>query len=193
MSLIGKVVGITATAGAAAMLGLGALVFVAPAAANNAAVQSAVQVVTDVDAHGGRGGFCGTAGLDAAAAALNMTADDLQTQLRAGETLSSLADKAGVDVADVLAAVDAACVQAQKDAIEAAVTAGTLTREKADWLLEGLDKGYWGPSATADGFGFGGGRGGFGGFGPGFGPGRGPHGPGNPDDVAPTVTPEATS
>jgi hypothetical protein len=41
--------------------------------------------------------------------------------------------------------------------IEQALTDGTMTQEKADWLLEGLDKGYLdgGP-----------------GFGPGFGRGR---------------------
>jgi hypothetical protein len=184
MSRIGKVVGTVVMAGAAALLGLGALVFVQPAAADTVAVQA----VTALEAHGGRGGFCGAAGLQAAADALGITTDELQTQLRAGESLSDQAETAGVDVADVLAAVDAACVQAQRDAIEQAVTDGTLTREKADWLLEGLDQGFWGtPASGGIGLGFGPG-GDFGGHrGPG---GRGGFGPGT-DQTAPTATPVA--
>ncbi|MCJ7668031.1 MAG: hypothetical protein MUP04_07100, partial [Anaerolineae bacterium] len=41
------------------------------------------------------GGLCGQAGLEAAAEALGMTADELSTQLWGGRTL---ADKAGVDL-----------------------------------------------------------------------------------------------
>ena len=99
------------------------------------------------------------------------------------------ATKANVKLADVEAAIDAACKASTKAAIEAAVTAGTLARDKADWLEQGLDKGYWGPGSTDNG-GFGG-PGGFGGFGfghhagPGFGPGRGNHG-------NPNATPQAT-
>jgi hypothetical protein len=119
-----------------------------------------------------------------------MTSADLQTQLRGGASLSSLATKANVKLADVETAIDAACKAQTKAAIEAAVTAGTLTRDKADWLEQGLDKGYWGPGSTGGpafggfggGFGFGGGRG-RGGFG--FGPGRGNRG-------NPKATPQAT-
>ena len=107
------------------------------------------------------GGMCGQAGLEAAAKALNMTADELSTQLWGGNTLANLADKAGVDLQTVRDAVNAACQAATKDAIEQAVTDGSLSRAQADWLLEGLDKGYWG----GEGFGWGGfhgfGRGGF--------------------------------
>jgi hypothetical protein len=116
--------------------------------------------------HGGFGrGLCGEAGLAAAAEALDMTADELSTQLWGGKTLADLADAAGVELQTVRDAVDAACKQATRDAIEQAVTDGRLSREQADWLLEGLDKGYWG---SGHGFGFGGrgfGRGGLHGFG----------------------------
>ncbi len=185
MFRLGKVVGIVATAGAAALLGLGALVFVQPAAADSLAVQA----VTSVVEHGGRGGLCGTAGLEAAAGVLGITTDELSTQLRAGESLSDQATTAGVEVADVLAAVDAACVQTQRDNIEAAVTAGTLTRAKADWLLEGLDQGFWGAGAADGGPGFG--LGGFGGGHGGLG-GGGHRGPDtDTDQVVPTATPNA--
>jgi hypothetical protein len=140
----------------AAVLGLGAMVFIQPTEAASTTTSSALT-------HGGRG-FCGQAGLEAAAEVLGMTADELTTQLWGGQTLSGLAEKAGVDLQDVQDAVNAACQTATRDAIEQAVTDGTISREKADWLLEGLDKGYWGGSNG--GFGFGprgfGGRGHFG-------------------------------
>lgn len=170
MSRIGKVVSTLVLAGAAAVLGLGALVFVQPAAADTVAVQTVAEGLLH---GGGRRGLCGTAGLEAAAAVLGTTADELSTQLRAGETLTTLAEAAGVDVADVQAAIDAACVQANRDAIEQAVTDGTLTRAKADWLLEGLDAGFWGTSGSGGaGFDFGFGR--HGGPGGGRGPDRTP-------------------
>ncbi|RME48673.1 MAG: hypothetical protein D6791_02725 [Chloroflexi bacterium] len=92
----------------------------------------------------GCGGLCGQAGLEAAAEALGMTADELSTQLWGGKTLADLADEAGVDLQDVRDAVDAACQQAIRDAIEQAVQDGIISRDQADWLLEGLDNGYWG-------------------------------------------------
>lgn len=119
--------------------------------------------IQSVTAHGGGGrggaGFCGQTGLEAAAKALGLTSDELTTQLWGGATLSSLADKAGVDLQVVQDAVTAACTEATRVAIEQAVTDGTLTRDKADWLLEGLDKGYWGGASGNMGFGVEGGRG----------------------------------
>jgi hypothetical protein len=115
------------------------------------------------------GGFCGQTGLDAAAKALKMTADELKAQLWGGQTLAGLADKAGVKIADVQSAVQAACQQAQIDAINQAVKDGKITQANADWLIEGIQKGYIGGGKFSFG-GFGmemGGRGhrGFGGFG----------------------------
>ena len=109
--------------------------------------------------------------LEAAAEALGMTADELSTQLWGGKTLADIAEEKGVDLQAVRAAVEAAQEQAVRDAIEQAVEDGTLTREHADWLLEGLDKGFWsghgfggfGPGHGRGGMGMGG-RGGFGGF-----------------------------
>ena len=160
MSKIGKIVSMLVLAAMAAVLGLGAMVFIQPTEAASTTTSSALT-------HGGRG-FCSQAGLEAAAEVLGMTADELTTQLWGGQTLSGLAEKAGVDLQDVQGAVNAACQTATRDAIEQAVTDGTISREKADWLLEGLDKGYWG-SGNDFGFGFGprgfgGGRHGFGQF-----------------------------
>jgi hypothetical protein len=131
-------------------VGAGALAFSRPAEA------APVAAATAADA-GGRGrGFCGQAGLEAAADLLGLTPDELRLQLWAGESLADLAEEKGVALTDLQAAVKEACLQAQRDRIEAAVTAGNLSREKADWLLEGLDKGFWG--GAAGGIGFGGGR-----------------------------------
>jgi hypothetical protein len=94
--------------------------------------------------HGFARGMGGEVEMEAAAEALGMTADELSLQLWGGKTLADLAEEAGVDLQDVQDAVIAAQEQAQRDAIEQAVEDGTLTREHADWLLEGLDNGYWG-------------------------------------------------
>jgi hypothetical protein len=104
------------------------------------------------------------ASLAAAAKALGMTTDELSTQLWGGKTLADIATAQGVDIAVVKAAVEAAEVTATKTAITAAVTAGTMTQAKADWLIKGLDAGYWGPGVAGD-FGFGMGPGGHGGHG----------------------------
>lgn len=140
---------------------------------------------TTPQAHGGgfgRGGaLCGQAGLDAAAKALKMTSDELKAQLWGGQTLSGLAEKAGVKIEDVQSAVQAACQQAQIDAINQAVTDGKLTQANADWLIEGIEKGF-----------IGGGKFNFGGFGMGGRGGRG-HGFGMPRGTAPGVAPDSGS
>jgi len=102
-------------------------------------------------------------GLQAAAEALGMSVDELTTQLWGGKTLADLAEEKGLDLAELKATVEAA-VQAERETamratIEQAVEDGTITQEHADWLLEGLDKGFL-----------------MKGFGPGFGPGFGGRG-----------------
>ncbi|HTP11252.1 MAG TPA: hypothetical protein VMP08_23515 [Anaerolineae bacterium] len=94
------------------------------------------------------------AALEAAAKALGMTADELSAELWGGKTLSDIATEKGVDIAAVKAAVEAAENAETKTAINQAVTDGKITQAKADWLIEGLDKGYWGAGVQGD-FGFG--------------------------------------
>jgi hypothetical protein len=115
---------------------------------------------------GFRGGS--TADFDAMAKALNLTPTQLFEQLHSGKTLSEIATAQGVDLQAVQDAANAQRVQSMKDSIAQAVTDGTMTQAKADWLLEGLDKGYLN---GADGIGIpglggrhGGGRGGPGGL-----------------------------
>ncbi len=112
--------------------------------------------------YGARGGFGFGKGmmangteLEAAAKALGLTADQLSTQLWGGRTLAQLAEKAGVKLEDVQAAMETARQAARRAAIEQAVTDGRLTRQQADWLLQGLENGYLGRG----GGGFPGGRG----------------------------------
>ncbi len=158
-------------------VGLAALVLIVTALGVGAVFAQTATPPASGTAPQARGGFvrgCGQAGLDAAAKALNMTSTELQAQLWGGQTLSGLADKAGVKITDVQSAVQAACQQAQIDAINQAVKDGKITQANADWLIEGIQKGYIGGKG---GFGFG--FGGFGmmGHGRGFGFGfRGPKG-----------------
>lgn len=106
----------------------------------------------------GRG--LGQAELEAAAKVLGMTTDELSIALQSGQTLEELATAKSVDIADVQAAIQSAHKEEMRVQIDQAVADGTMTQDKADWLLEGLDKGYLdgGP-----GFGLGFGRGGHGG------------------------------
>ncbi|HLF26680.1 MAG TPA: hypothetical protein VJG32_10110 [Anaerolineae bacterium] len=127
-------------------------------------------------AHSGFGrGLGSQAALEAAAEALGMTADELSTQLWGGKTLAEIADEAGVELQVVRDAVEAAQLEASRADIAQAVEDGRITQAQADWLLEGLDNGYWGGHGFGRGgfpsgrpFGFGGagfsGRSGFRGF-----------------------------
>jgi len=136
---------------------------------------------------GGHGFGLGQAELEAAAKVLGMTTDELSTALQSGSTLQDLADKAGVDIADVQAAIQAAHITEVLGRITQAVTDGTITQANADWLLEGLDKGYIGGRNAFD---FGGPRGGHGGFDPqGTMNGNGPQGLGNGNAPATQTTP----
>lgn len=130
---------------------------------------------------GGPGGGRGLDGarLEAVADVLNMSTDEVSAALKDGKSLQDLADEAGVDMQAVKDALRAVRETSMRDRIAQAVEDGTMTQEKADWLLEGLDKGFLG----GKGFGFGSGRGGRGQGEPGQGgynPGGGFQQPGGP-------------
>jgi len=103
--------------------------------------------------HGGRG--MGETELAAASTVLNMTSDEISTALAEGKTLEDLAATAGVDIQKVKDAISAAHAVEMRASITAGVADGTISQEKADWLLEGLDKGF----LDGRGFGIGGPRG----------------------------------
>jgi len=104
------------------------------------------------------------AGMEAIAEALGMTAEELSTQLWGGKTLAELAETAGLDLQALRDAATAAQMEAMRESIQQAVEDGNMSQAQADWLLEGLDNGYWGAHSLG-GFGGRGGRGHFGGRG----------------------------
>jgi hypothetical protein len=113
----------------------------------------------DGDGHGhGKRGL-GTEELAAAAKVLGMTSDEISAALAEGKTLEDLATAAKVDIQDVKDAINAVHAEEMRANIAAAVADGSMSQEKADWLLEGLDKGF----LDGPGFGFGGPHGGTGG------------------------------
>jgi hypothetical protein len=81
---------------------------------------------------------------DAAAEALGLSPEQLFTELHAGKSLSDLATEQGVDLQAVQDAMDAARKEAMQQAIEQAVTDGQMSREQADWMLQGLEQGWMG-------------------------------------------------
>lgn len=99
----------------------------------------------------GRGFGLGQVELEAAAKALGMTTDELTAALKEGKTLEQLATENGVDLQTVQDAIQAAHETEMRERIQQSVDDGTMTQEKADWLLEGLDKGF----LDGPGFGFG--------------------------------------
>ena len=102
---------------------------------------------------GGGGRGLGLAGLQIAAEELNMTTDELITALRNGQTLEELAEEAGVDLQEIQDAIQASRATQLSERIQQALDDGTITQEHADWLLEGLEQGFFGGPG---GFGFGG-------------------------------------
>lgn len=86
------------------------------------------QVNNTLPDRGGHGGFEGRRiGLDAASAALGVSADDLRTSLKDGKTIADVAKEKNVDVQKV---IDAMVAEANK-AIDQAVTDGKLTADQA--------------------------------------------------------------
>ncbi len=165
MSRIKKYIGLALLVGVVAALGISSV-----ASAQTSVTPTPTAQTAPAGPRGGGfgpGALHSQAALAAAAKALGMTADELSAELWGGKTLSDIATAKGVDIATVKAAVEAAENAETKTAINQAVTDGQITQAKADWLIEGLDKGYWGAGVD-------------GGFGAGFGmgPGMGHGGPG---------------
>jgi hypothetical protein len=149
------------------------LVVIGVLGATNAYAQSPASAELHGGGPGGRG--LGLEGLQAAAQALNMTTDELINALRSGKTLEELATEAGVELQDVQDAIQEARAMSMRERIQQALDADAITQEHADWLLEGLEKGFLdGPG----GFGLGGHRG---------------PGPGLTPDQAPTGQPTQQS
>jgi hypothetical protein len=104
--------------------------------------QSPVQTLGHGRGPGG-GGLSPT-GLQVAAQKLGMTTDELITALQGGKTLEQIAQEKGVDFATIQTAIQQQSQTDMRTRIQQAATDGTISQEKADWLLEGLDKGFIG-------------------------------------------------
>ncbi|MGD8996672.1 MAG: hypothetical protein PVH80_01070 [Anaerolineae bacterium] len=117
----------------------------------------------------GRGG--GWTMFDTVAEAVGLTPEKLFSELHDGKSLEEIAEDRGVEMEAIQEALSAARDEAMRDAIAQAVEEGTMSQEQADWLLEGLEKGYM-PRGRGFGHSFGRGgrgpgmRGDFGGFAP---------------------------
>jgi 3-hydroxyacyl-CoA dehydrogenase len=70
---------------------------------------------------------------------LGVTVVDLQTQLKAGQTLSDIAKAKGVSDQDLRTAA----VNALQPQLDAAVTAGKLTQQQEDSILQRIQQGQW--------------------------------------------------
>jgi hypothetical protein len=80
---------------------------------------------------------------DSAADALGLTPQGLFTELHdAGKSLTEVAEEQGVDTEVLQDAMHAARADAMQQRIRQAVEDGDLSQEQADWLLEGLEKGF---------------------------------------------------
>lgn len=88
-------------------------------------------------------------GLQIMAEALDMTTDELIDALQSGKTFQELADEAGVDLDEILEEIQAARTQQMRERIQQALEEGAITQEHADWLLEGLDRGFLAGSPSA--------------------------------------------
>ncbi|MFQ6102227.1 MAG: hypothetical protein ACE5OS_13485 [Anaerolineae bacterium] len=114
---------------------------------------------------GGRGiGGFGWAGggqwtmFDTAAEALGLTPEELFAELHGGKTLEEIAEEQGVEMEAVQDAMNAAQSEAMQQAIQQAVEDGRISQEQADWMLEGLEQGFFpgGRGFRGQGFGRGG-------------------------------------
>ena len=101
---------------------------------------------------------------DAAADVLGLTSEELFTELHGGKTVADVAEAQGVEMEVLQEALSAVREEAGRHQIAQAVEEGRISREQADWLLEGLEQGYM-PRGRGFGRGLGGGMmGGQGGF-----------------------------
>ncbi|MGC8781307.1 MAG: hypothetical protein ACP5UQ_10615 [Anaerolineae bacterium] len=81
---------------------------------------------------------------DAVAQALKLTPTQLFEQLHSGKTLDEIAKAQGVDTQAIQDAIKAARTSQARTAIEKALESGKITKEQADWMLKGLENGWWG-------------------------------------------------
>jgi len=73
---------------------------------------------------------------------LGFDREELHDMLQAGTTIQELADEAGIDLEAYREEMLANRQEEMRTRIEEALAEGEISQDQADWLLEGLDKGY---------------------------------------------------
>ena len=73
---------------------------------------------------------------------LGLTREEIRAELEAGKTLQDLAEEAGVDLEAFREEMKATHQENLQERIEQALADGEISQDQADWLLEGLEKGY---------------------------------------------------
>lgn len=81
---------------------------------------------------------------DAVAQALKLTPTQLFEQLHSGKTLEEIAKAQSVDMQAVQDAIKSVHTSRAREAIQKAQESGKITKEQADWMLKGLENGWWG-------------------------------------------------
>jgi hypothetical protein len=79
---------------------------------------------------------------DAVAEALGLSPQTLFSELHGGKTVEELAEARNVDMDQVQEAIQGLRLEQQRARIEQAVQDGQITRQRADWMLEGLEQGF---------------------------------------------------
>ena len=75
---------------------------------------------------------------------LGMTEDEIRESFQAGKSLEDLAEEAGVDFDKLKASLQETWEDNFREHFQEAIANGDLTKEHADWLTEGLEKGFLG-------------------------------------------------
>jgi hypothetical protein len=73
---------------------------------------------------------------------LGLSREELREQIQSGKTIEELAEEAGVDLEAYREEMQLNREENLRNRIEEALADGTITQEQADWLLEGLEKGF---------------------------------------------------
>lgn len=79
---------------------------------------------------------------EALADLLGLELEELRDLLQSGKTIQELADEAGVDLEEFREEMKANRQEDMQARIEEALSEGEISQDQADWLLEGLEKGY---------------------------------------------------
>ncbi len=79
---------------------------------------------------------------DAVADALGLSPQTLFSELHGGKTVEELAEARDVELDQIRETIQSMRQDQHRARIEQAVADGQLTRERADWMLEGMDQGF---------------------------------------------------